>query len=545
MESFHGAVNSPNDALLLFEACRLNLLKRVQRRLSESERTAYVVSGAVFIWDEEESGIKRWTDGKHWSPSRINGSFLIYREVEPRKTVIPGVSEEKIEYVIKDGGLTKKAISITTSLGRKQHLVSYYLRTDVNRAQLEAPTDMQMFAEVVISTEIYPDFMTDCQASITSSRSSITSLPSNYAPSVASSSQGDYVRPNFVPVPKVKPVKPTRDPSESDLPRPSQDSGKHMSISSLSGYGDDGRSFRSYDSHRSYNNDGYSTRSFDNQSIRSYSSGRDEGWAPPPHLGGYNGSPAPPAHGREPQFGGHYDQQQHGQQSRHQQQGSGGGGGYHGMDTSGGGRDGGGGSPSMHRSSSGNPPPEFQKSQQPYPQHQHHHHHHHQQHHQQQPSSPHRPASVRSLPLGLVESGNGSKRELVLPVPKPSSVHNFPQQMNGSGEGGGGVPGPNGGSGSGGGGSGGSGGGEQRGVGGHAPQAPMFLAHTNWTPDHRSFRGGGSLEGVSRLGLSGSATPPVATSGKVGDAAKQHESSPMSGLGEGPGPMDWEPGEAP
>ncbi|KAI9094343.1 Gti1/Pac2 family-domain-containing protein, partial [Phlyctochytrium arcticum] len=128
MESFRGFVNSPNDALLLFEACRLNRLKRIQRRLSESERLNQVCSGAVFLWDEEESGIKRWTDGKHWSPSRINGSFLIYREVEPRKHKLPGSNEEKIEYVIKEDGLTKKAISISTAQGRKQHLVSYYTR---------------------------------------------------------------------------------------------------------------------------------------------------------------------------------------------------------------------------------------------------------------------------------------------------------------------------------------------------------------------------------------------------------------------------------
>ena len=60
METFHGSVTSPADALILFEACRLNRLKRVQRRLAESERLAYVKSGAVFVWDEEESGIKRY-----------------------------------------------------------------------------------------------------------------------------------------------------------------------------------------------------------------------------------------------------------------------------------------------------------------------------------------------------------------------------------------------------------------------------------------------------------------------------------------------------
>jgi len=79
MQTFYGFVQTTNDALLLFEACRIGKLKRIQRRLSESERLSQVVSGSVFIWDEEESGIKRWTDGKTWSPSRIHGSFLIYK----------------------------------------------------------------------------------------------------------------------------------------------------------------------------------------------------------------------------------------------------------------------------------------------------------------------------------------------------------------------------------------------------------------------------------------------------------------------------------
>lgn len=34
-------------------------------------------SGAVFVFGEEESGMKRWTDGRLWSPSRISGNFLV------------------------------------------------------------------------------------------------------------------------------------------------------------------------------------------------------------------------------------------------------------------------------------------------------------------------------------------------------------------------------------------------------------------------------------------------------------------------------------
>src|SRR6478752_8794030 len=84
METYHGYVRTPADAIRLFEACRLGILPRVQRRLSEKERQS-IRSGSVFVWDEREAGMRRWTDGKSWSASRVSGSFLTYREMEGRK----------------------------------------------------------------------------------------------------------------------------------------------------------------------------------------------------------------------------------------------------------------------------------------------------------------------------------------------------------------------------------------------------------------------------------------------------------------------------
>jgi hypothetical protein len=40
-----------------------------------------IIPGSVFVFDEGESGICRWTDGRIWSPSRICGNFLVYREL--------------------------------------------------------------------------------------------------------------------------------------------------------------------------------------------------------------------------------------------------------------------------------------------------------------------------------------------------------------------------------------------------------------------------------------------------------------------------------
>ncbi|KAF7972394.1 hypothetical protein HWV62_18038 [Athelia sp. TMB] len=73
---FHGAVDNTVDALRLVAAARRGVIPRVLRRLNDVERRALVVSGAVFVFAVGESRIKRWTDGRVWSPSRIDGNFL-------------------------------------------------------------------------------------------------------------------------------------------------------------------------------------------------------------------------------------------------------------------------------------------------------------------------------------------------------------------------------------------------------------------------------------------------------------------------------------
>ncbi len=81
VETFYGLVENTLDALRIFQMCQDGKLNRVRRRLHERERRM-IRSGSVFVFDEEESGIRRWTDGRLWSPSRILGNFLIYRELE-------------------------------------------------------------------------------------------------------------------------------------------------------------------------------------------------------------------------------------------------------------------------------------------------------------------------------------------------------------------------------------------------------------------------------------------------------------------------------
>ncbi|KAF9344672.1 hypothetical protein BGX26_004047 [Mortierella sp. AD094] len=134
-KAFHGQIEDTLDALIILEGCRQGILPKINRRLLVAERgevtgstitnpdkivsdageesspsttstslqsssssvavqlssapiskenmsnPSLITPGSVFVFDEEESGICRWTDGRIWSPSRICGNFLVYREL--------------------------------------------------------------------------------------------------------------------------------------------------------------------------------------------------------------------------------------------------------------------------------------------------------------------------------------------------------------------------------------------------------------------------------------------------------------------------------
>ncbi|KAF9082830.1 hypothetical protein BGX29_001671 [Mortierella sp. GBA35] len=182
VETFHGYIETTQDTLLIFEACRRGLLPRICRRLQEKERRI-VQSGTVFVFDERESGIKRWTDGLVWSPSRILGNFLVYRELDKRNTSgkkdtspidrasrsssgsdVESALEKNKEralvgsltnsYRFKKNGLIKKTMSIVVN-GVSQHLISYYSKEDVLAGRLRTPSSVPELA----SLEISPEFL--------------------------------------------------------------------------------------------------------------------------------------------------------------------------------------------------------------------------------------------------------------------------------------------------------------------------------------------------------------------------------------------------
>ena len=170
--TWQGHVATTRDALILFEACLQGILHHVPRRPHDRERSQLIKSGMVFIYEENASGIKRWTDGVPWSPSRILGNFLVYRELikpfppgekkratkrnkrpsrpgepyprpgeAPVSPTTPGAkSDTNCEgreeerrligslidsYGFKEDGLVKKTMSVNVN-GIHHHLVSYY-----------------------------------------------------------------------------------------------------------------------------------------------------------------------------------------------------------------------------------------------------------------------------------------------------------------------------------------------------------------------------------------------------------------------------------
>lgn len=165
-EPYFGIIENTIEALRLVQAARLCVVPRILRRLNDTERKEKIVSGAVFIFCAEESGIKRWTDRRLWSPSRIDGNFLVYKEMNEKNRGLrkadrfeewtsapespgtlssaqgqrvhtyrpssPNASENiTVNGGLKEGGLLKRTITVKIN-GLDHHVISYYTQEDVD-----------------------------------------------------------------------------------------------------------------------------------------------------------------------------------------------------------------------------------------------------------------------------------------------------------------------------------------------------------------------------------------------------------------------------
>jgi hypothetical protein len=175
----NGFVETTMDALIIFQACLDGILQHVARRPHDRERDGLIRSGFMFVYEETTSGIKRWTDGCNWSPSRINNNYLLYRELgkpfppgEKKKAMKKKAngSNNRIEgnkdqpeisdldrnlygsltdsYDFKPDGLMKKTISVHWN-NVTHHLVSYYKPDDVKALRLHRPRESPLLRNVV------------------------------------------------------------------------------------------------------------------------------------------------------------------------------------------------------------------------------------------------------------------------------------------------------------------------------------------------------------------------------------------------------------
>ena len=78
-------VRSTRDANVLFHAVTCGILPMVTRRLDAADR-ASLRPGCVYIWEERSpasdatgAGMERFTEGRHWHPSRVRDVSLVFR----------------------------------------------------------------------------------------------------------------------------------------------------------------------------------------------------------------------------------------------------------------------------------------------------------------------------------------------------------------------------------------------------------------------------------------------------------------------------------
>ncbi|KAJ3284642.1 hypothetical protein HDU79_007975 [Rhizoclosmatium sp. JEL0117] len=115
-ESYYGAILNRDDVTLLVEACIAGLATS----FTTVPRKVQVRSGSVVAFREREDGA-RWRDSNRWSPSKVQGCFLQYQEVE----VGPWGKR------IKTDGLIKRTLTVIGSDGGRWRVIGYFRQKDL------------------------------------------------------------------------------------------------------------------------------------------------------------------------------------------------------------------------------------------------------------------------------------------------------------------------------------------------------------------------------------------------------------------------------
>eukprot|EP01135_Chromosphaera_perkinsii_P001897 Nk52_evm46s212 gene=Nk52_evmTU46s212 len=99
-----GFVRTEEDANLCFRAAFEGKIPLTKKRLTKQLQKE-IGPNQIYVYDEIQSDICRWTDGRHWGASFTSGQFIVYKEA----TI--AVSDGKMVKVEKENGLRKKIIA--------------------------------------------------------------------------------------------------------------------------------------------------------------------------------------------------------------------------------------------------------------------------------------------------------------------------------------------------------------------------------------------------------------------------------------------------
>ncbi|KAI8611800.1 Gti1/Pac2 family-domain-containing protein [Chytriomyces sp. MP71] len=144
LETFYGYVKNRMDALLLIEACIDGALFPLNVTPVDLSRVR-IRSGTVLVFAENNnhSMMVRWRDGERWSPSRIHGQFLLYREVISTRNdsgIRNDVPETCTRFTtsgarpntrLVPNGFAKRTITLTGSDGNRYRVISYFYPNNV------------------------------------------------------------------------------------------------------------------------------------------------------------------------------------------------------------------------------------------------------------------------------------------------------------------------------------------------------------------------------------------------------------------------------
>lgn len=127
--------------------------------------------GTVWVWEEEETNMRRWTDGRRWGASRVGGGgFLVYTESTETHSPPPGhpdsayhhqmYAPRQQESLIKQTYSTSMTHPVTGKV-KKFHVVAYSSKHNPQgdaHNPLPLPHQLPLLSTMKVSPGIWPEW---------------------------------------------------------------------------------------------------------------------------------------------------------------------------------------------------------------------------------------------------------------------------------------------------------------------------------------------------------------------------------------------------